>query len=219
MIDISAWIEEFLHAAQHTFAERIYFVGIQGSYARGEANETSDIDVVLILDEVSATDLEKYDSMLNSLQHRELVCGFVSGKEELFNWDSADLFQFYYDTKAIVGSLKEIEPLIKDVDVCKAIKTAACNIYHGCIHNMLHDKSPQILIGLYKIAYFALIATVFRQTGEYIGRIDGLLPKVSSSERIIAENYRYLKSGGTVDFYAMSNTLLEWSKGLIIKTK
>ena len=54
MIDITAWINGFLKALHDTFGNRVWFVGLQGSYGRGEATETSDIDVVVILDELSA---------------------------------------------------------------------------------------------------------------------------------------------------------------------
>lgn len=50
MIDITAWTKNFLQTLNETFANRVWFVGLQGSYGRGEATETSDIDVVVILD-------------------------------------------------------------------------------------------------------------------------------------------------------------------------
>ena len=101
MIDISAWIDVFLKSLQETFGDRVWFVGLQGSYGRGEATETSDIDMVVILDDLTAKDIAAYNRMLNTLLHRERVCGFLSGKEELLNWEPSDLFQFYYDTKPI----------------------------------------------------------------------------------------------------------------------
>lgn len=64
-----------------TFENRIWFVGLQGSYARGEATESSDIDVVVILDELAANDIYKYSEMLDTLPYRERICGFLSGKE------------------------------------------------------------------------------------------------------------------------------------------
>ena len=65
------------------------------SYSRGEATETSDIDVVVILDKLSAKDIETYNRMLNTFSHRDLICSFLSGKDELLNWEASDLFQFY----------------------------------------------------------------------------------------------------------------------------
>ena len=108
MIDISAWTKEFLQKATETFGDRIWFVGLQGSYGRGEATETSDIDIVLILDELSESDVCIYNEMLDTMPYRSLICGFISGKSELLNWDPSDLFQFYHDTKQIKGSLDEL---------------------------------------------------------------------------------------------------------------
>jgi predicted nucleotidyltransferase len=46
MIDISSWMHNFLKVLNDTFENRVWFVGLQGSYGRGEATETSDIDIV-----------------------------------------------------------------------------------------------------------------------------------------------------------------------------
>ena len=168
MIDISAWMDKFLPALTENFGERIWFVGLQGSYGRGEATESSDIDIVVILDEVSALDIQTYHNMLENLPHRELVCGFLSGKREILNWEPSDLFQLYYDTKPIKGSLDEVLPLLDEYAVSRAIKIGACNIFHGCVHNMLYRKNEKSLIGLYKSASFVVQAICFMQTGNYI---------------------------------------------------
>ena len=46
MINITTWLDGFLKALHDTFGNRVWFVGLQGSHGRGEATETSDIDVV-----------------------------------------------------------------------------------------------------------------------------------------------------------------------------
>ena len=166
MMDIKKWMNTFLNAVNTTFTNRIWFVGLQGSYGRGEATETSDIDVVIILDQLSATDIQAYNAMLDGLPYRELICGFLSGKDELLNWESSDLFQFYYDTTPIKGSLDEQLAVIDEASIDRAIKIGACNIYHGCVHNMLREKSDDILRELYKSASFVVQAIAFRQTGK-----------------------------------------------------
>ena len=212
MIDITAWMEIFLQTLDETFANRVWFVGLQGSYGRGEATETSDIDVVAILDELSAADIQSYHAMLDTLPHRELICGFLSGKEELMNWEPSDLFQFCHDTTPIKGSLDEVMAVIDESAVNRAIKIGACNVYHGCVHNMLHEKSEDILRGLYKSASFVVQAIAFKETGNYISHQKDLLQVVSSDERAIVETFLTLKNGGTVDFNLMSETLFAWSK-------
>ena len=217
MIDITAWINEFLKSLNEVFADRVWFVGLQGSYARGEAVDTSDIDVVIILDELSSSDIQSYDEMLVALPHRELVCGFVAGKDELLNWEPSDLFQFYYDTTPIQGSLDELLALIDGAVVDKAIKIGACNVYHGCVHNMLHEKSEDILKGLYKTASFVVQAIAFKQSGKYVKYQSELRNVVSADERVIIDGFLTFKNGGTVDFDSMSEALFAWSKKCIVE--
>ena len=212
MIDITIWIKYFLQTLNETFENRVWFVGLQGSYGRGEATETSDIDVVVILDELSAMDIQTYNDMLDTLSHRDLICGFLSGKSEVLNWEPSDLFQFCHDTTPIQGSLDEVMAVIDDGVVNRAIKIGACNIFHGCVHNMLYEKSEDILRGLYKSASFVVQAIVFKQTGNYIIHQKDLLQVVSFDERVIVETFLNLKNGGTVEFNLMSETLFAWSK-------
>ena len=213
--DITTWMNDFLLKLNDTFGNRVWFVGLQGSYGRGEATETSDIDVVVILDVLSASDIGDYNAMLDTLPHRELICGFLSGKDELLNWEPSDLFQFYYDTTPIKGSLDELLAVIDDAAVKRAIKIGACNIYHGCVHNMLHEKSEDILRGLYKSASFVVQAIAFKQTGKYIKHQKQLLGVVSADERKIVETFLKLKSGDAVEFDTMSEELFVWAKNLI----
>lgn len=215
MIDLSVWTETFLEKCNETFKNRVRFVGLQGSYRRGEATETSDIDIVVILDELSVLDIGAYREMLNTLPHRELICGFLSGKDELLRWDTADLFQFYYDTTPIKGSLDVLLPLIDDTAVDRAIKMGACNIYHGCVHNMLHERNDDILKGLYKSASFVMQAICFKETGTYFTRQNDMLNRVSSESASVIETFLALKQGGAVDFDKMSEKLFLWSKKYI----
>ena len=218
MIEITTWMDGFLKALNKDFGSRVWFVGLQGSYGRGEATETSDIDVVVILDELSASDIQRYNAMLDTLPHRELICGFLSGKEELFHWEPSDLLQFYYDTTPLKGSLDELLPLLDRATIERAVKIGACNIYHGCVHNMLHEKSEDALKGLYKAASFVVQAVALRQTGKYVKRKRDLLNVVSSDEKIIVENLLKIKDGCDFDFDNMSETLFSWSKKIISDT-
>lgn len=212
MIDISAWLDAFLRALDKCFGARVCFVGLQGSRGRGEATENSDIDMVVILDELSAEDVRAYNAMLDTLPHRELICGFLSGREEILNWDAADLFQFYHDTAPLRGSLDELLPRIDADAVRRAIHMGACNIYHGCVHNMLHEKSGEILKGLYKAASFVVQAICYQETGSYIRHLADLLPMVSPDEGRIVESFLYLKNGGDADFEELSEALFAWAK-------
>lgn len=211
-MNISVWLESFQHALDATFGDRVWFIGLQGSHARGEATENSDIDVVVILDELKMQDIRRYRSMLDGLEHRELICGFLSGKSELLNWEPSDLFQFYHDTIPIRGSLDDLLSLLDTTAVTRAVRIGACNVYHGCVHNMVHERDGDVLHSLYKAASFVVQAICFMQTGYYCRRQTELLTMAASEEQRIIETFLHLKQGGKADFDGMSEALFTWAK-------
>ena len=215
MIDMKEWTEQFLTALDSRFGGRVWFVGLQGSRGRGEASENSDIDMVVILDELRGEDIAAYGAMLDRLPHRDLSCGFLSGRAEICAWEPSDLFQLYFDTTPIRGTLDALLPLLDDSAVERAIRIGACNIYHGCVHNMVHGKSEEALRGLYKGASFVAQAIAYRRTGRYQRYMADVLEICSTNDHLVVDTFLKLKNGGAVDFDAMSRTLFEWAGRLI----
>ena len=214
MIDIKNWIKNFTEKVEQTFAERVWFIGLQGSYGRREATAMSDIDVVVILDEMRINDLKIYRDMLNTLPNRDLICGFISGKDELLNWEASDLFQFYYDTTPIKGALDILLEKIDKQAVKRAIRIGACNVYHACVHNFVHEKSEDILRSLYKSAVFVIQAVWFYETGKYI-KSKAELQKTINPPSAVLITAQALKNGVSVKFEEMSELLLNWATALI----
>ena len=211
MTDIHNWTEQFTAALDKTFPGRVLFIGLQGSYSRGEATDSSDIDMVVILDALSYEDIKRYSAMLDTLPNRELCCGFLSCRADLANWDVPDLFQLYNDTVPIRGSLGELIPPITDKDVSRAIKAGLCSIYHICVHNSLYGKKERTLRGLYKSASFVIQANVFRQTGRFERHISGLYEAADEHDRPVIEAFTALKSGGDCELYTLSELLFGWA--------
>lgn len=214
MIDIKSWMNIFTEKVEQIFSDRVWFIGLQGSYGRGEATDTSDIDVVVILDELCVNDLKTYRDMLDTLPNRELICGFVSGKSELLRWEASDLFQFYYDTTPIKGNLDGLLEKIDQQAVKRAVRIGACNIYHACVHNFVHEKSADILRSLFKSAVFVMQAVQFYETGKYIKSKSELRGAVNPPSAVL-ETECELKQGGNVELEEMSTLLLNWAKAVI----
>ena len=215
MIDTATFIDKLISALKNTFPDRLCFVGLQGSYARGEATESSDIDIVVILDHLSCEDVRRYRNMLDALPHSELFCGFLSDADDLRNWKVSDLFQFYHDTKPIIGTLDALIPPITDDDIRRSVRIGVCNIYHSCVHNLIYEKDPAILKGLYKSASFVIQALWYLQSGEYIARLQELVSKVEGSEKAIISAYIQIKNSGVSVFESLSDLVFHWSKKLL----
>ena len=220
--DIDAWMEGYLGKLKALFGSRILFVGLQGSYGRGEATEESDIDAVVILDHAAMEDLKAYSAMLDTLPNREKVCGFISGRQELINWERSDLFQLYRDTTPVLGNIDFLLPLIGKEDVRRAIRIGACNIYHMCGHNMVHEKDFEILKSLYKSAAFTVQAIHYEQTGTYIKQKAKLIHVLQAQEQEILQvsiMLREQSNPAQSEFEHFSELLFNWTAGLIIKYK
>ncbi|WP_312692568.1 nucleotidyltransferase domain-containing protein [Caproiciproducens sp.] len=220
--DIDTWMKSYLNKLNSLFGSRLLFVGLQGSYGRGEATESSDIDLVVILDKAVAQDLKAYGAMLDTLPNREKVCGFISGQQELINWERSDLFQFYHDATPVLGSIDFLLPLIGKEDIRRAIRIGACNIYHMCGHNMVHEKDAGILKALYKTAAFTVQAVYYDQTETYIKQKVELIPVLQPQEREILQTGMMLKEQpdkALSDFERLSELLFNWAAGLIIEYK
>ena len=206
--DIHTWTADFEKELQKCFGSRLWFFGLQGSYARGEANTASDIDAVVILDTVDPSTLE-------------------DGRKELFCWEKADLLQLYLDTVPVYGSLEELKNLFSRDDIRRSVLTGACNVYHGCLHNFLHGRNTGMLSGLYKQACFTVRMKHYLENGEYIPSMAGLeaapAGAISSRDRKILETRRLLATRHSVpeiqnsehSFDAFSNLLREWAEETI----
>lgn len=168
MLDMTQWLSAWSAAVLGEFGEeRVRFLGLQGSRARGEAREDSDIDAVVILDVLTAGDMACYAACTSALPERGRLCGFIAGEEELRRWESSELFQFYHDTRPLRGSLDFLLPRLDRRAALGSARTGAGAVYHGCAHYLLNGGGEAALDGLRKGAFFTLRALRYLETGEF----------------------------------------------------
>ena len=215
---IENWIKEIVCKIKNEFDERLTFIGLQGSYKRKEANENSDIDLVVILNELTINDLKKYRELISQMSYKEKACGFISGKQEILNWEKSDLFQFYHDTQAIYGNIDYLLPLIKTEDIKKAIKIGACNIYHAGCHNFLYENSVEILWALYKASFFILQAKSFIEINKYLSSKKELIEELNGTDKeilqICIDKKDIVKMDETM-LEVYSQKIIDWSSNVL----
>ena len=83
MLDIEDYLAQMIHSLRQSFGERLLYVGLQGSYFRGEADAESDIDIMVVLDVLRIPDMDAYRAIIRSLGHADRACGFICGRAEL----------------------------------------------------------------------------------------------------------------------------------------
>ena len=184
-MDIDIFMESFKADLLRLFGGDLLFLGIQGSYGRGEAKATSDIDPVIILRHCGKDELLKYRAYIDTLPEKDILCGFVSSIDELRAWESSDRAQLILDTKPIYNNLARLCPCITWEDIRRAVRQGACATYHAISHDILHARDWSILPGLYKSARFTIRMNHYLRSGIYVSAFRELLDVVDEEERSI----------------------------------
>lgn len=185
---VEKWVSQFTQQVKALFGQRLRFVGLQGSQRRGEATEESDVDLVVILDQVEPEDLAAYRQMLSHLAPSVKPCGFIGGWEDLERWPGHELFQFCGDTVAIYGSLASIASKVTWQDIALAVRLGAAGLYHGVCHSLVYDDQPAMALpGLYKAVFYPLQALHYCRTGEFADTRKALLDRLEGMERRLME--------------------------------
>lgn len=219
-MDAFEWANEAKDRLEKEFGARLVFVGVQGSRARGEAREDSDIDLVVLLDHIDASDLARYRDIIQLMPYSELACGFAGSKDALAAWPRHELFQFYHDTKTLFGKLPDIEPFTKE-DALEAARIGVSGIYHAACHAYVFDgnAASDILESLFKGAFFTLQALQFARMGTYPHTKAELERQLEGDEaRILEIGRNWQKHQPTNDDQQreLVNLLLRWSEQILL---
>lgn len=137
MISVADWMPAAVRTLEGAFGARLRFVGLQGSYRRGEATEASDIDICVILDRLEPEDLPTLRAGLDTLPEGAKAAGFVCGAAELRAWPKFELFAFAQDMDAWRGELAPLLPEITDADIRLGCRAALAALYHESAQTLL----------------------------------------------------------------------------------
>ncbi|OCS89273.1 nucleotidyltransferase domain-containing protein [Caryophanon latum] len=213
------WLQQLKGVLLNEFGESIQFIGLQGSRARNEATDRSDIDVVVIFDAMTMDVLARYEAVVQTLPNRHLLCGFVGGLNDLNNWDKADLFTFMYDTTAIYGELSIPKEAITKAHVQKFVRSTAGNVYHMALHNYLHGKDIHTIVSLFKSARFAVQGIVFLEKATFIAQLSQLETVATHYDRDVIQRLATLINSADADLQKDTELLLAWSQHVLQRVK
>ena len=213
MIDVQIYMSELTTYLEATFGERLLYVGLQGSYLRGEATEESDIDAMVVLDDMTVRDLDTYRSIIMSLGDYEKSCGFICGRAELAGWNPLEICHVLHTTKDCYGTLSALVPSYDEADIQNYIKISAGNLYHEICHRYIHadaEANRKNLPFTYKGVFFILQNMYYLKTGVFAMTKKELLTMLSDEDRAVMETAMLLADGKNYDFDKALETLFCW---------
>ena len=200
------------------FGERLLYMGLQGSYLRGEATEDSDIDIMVVVKDFSAEDMLSYRRAIESLEGYEKACGFICGEDEMKNWNRLEICHLLHTTKDYYGTLSQLVPAYTDSDVRSFVKMSLGNLYHEICHRYIHapkEKSVSALPFTYKAVFFILQNLHYLETGAFVKTKNDLVNCLSGMDRQVLETALAYGQGEDVEFDKAFELLFSWCKNTL----
>lgn len=209
-MDIDVWMNDLIDQLKTEFKERLVLVGLQGSRARDEQREDSDIDIVVVIEDLNADDLASYRSVIQKMPHAELACGFIGSPDVLAAWPRHDVFNLANDTDIRYGSFDFMDTEFTAEEAKLAADACASEIYHALCHTAVFEPNmlPDLLQSCLKSVFFGIRAKHFAQTGEFVNSRVQLLNLVNDSERWLLQAY---DNDVQMDNKELASKLLRWS--------
>ena len=213
MINMETYMEQLIGKLRHHFGERLLYVGLQGSYLRGEATDSSDLDVMVVMDGLSVSDLEQYRAVIEAMEHFDKSCGFICGKQDLANWNPLEICHLLHSTKDYFGVLGELIPAYTEQDIRNFVKMSINNLYHELCHRYIHadrSKNAAKLPGTYKGVFFILQNLHYLMQGEFVATKAELLTRLEGKNRAVLARSMELNDGVSHDFSESFALLFTW---------
>ncbi len=213
MFDLDRYLDDLIRACQAAFDDRLLYVGLQGSYLRGDAHENSDIDVMVILDRFSVADMDAYRDALKRIGSYERSCCFICGKAEMARWNPLEVCQLRHTTKDLLGTLTDYLPPATREDETNYVKLSLGNLYHELCHRYIHrdwNRNAAAFRGTCKNAFFLIQNMHYLESGCFVLTKKELKEAVSAEDRRVLELVE-LPDG--FDFDQAFAVLFSWCQG------
>ena len=220
MFRIDEYIDELTDKLINAFGTRLEYVGLQGSYLRHEETKNSDIDIMVVIDNISVEDLNTYQKSLISIGNYDKSCGFICGKTDLEHWNPLEIFHLLKTTKDYYGELKNLVPTYTIEDERNYVKLSLNNLYHEICHRYIHTDMECNISRLpitCKSVFFIMQHLHYLDSGNFILTKRELLECVQGEDRTVLELSIYLQNNSDYDFDRAFFLLFNWCQNTLSK--
>lgn len=211
------YMVQLQNALTDSFGKRLAYVGLQGSYMRGEATENSDIDPMVVIDGLSVLDLNAYRKIIENMEAPEKSCGFICSTEDLHLWNPLEICHLLHTTKDIYGELHALVPVYSDDDVENFVKLSVNNLYHEITHRYVHASelhNQNMISNSFKSVFFVLQNLHYLESSNFIATKRELLTQLSGIDAEVLEVAMDLNRGVDYDFPWLFELLHSWCRNV-----
>lgn len=217
MFQLQSYLDRLIPECKTAFGDRLLYVGLQGSYLRGEAHADSDIDIMLVLDRMTVDDMKTYQGILKRIGRYEKSCGFICGGEQLKRWNPLEVCQLMHTTKDLFGCLTDYLPNATRADEINYVKYSLGNLYHELCHRYIHadrDKNRKKFRDSCKSIFFLLQNLHYLESGVFAVTKRELRSIASEKDRIVLSVTELPED---YDFDRMFRLVFDWIQNAFVR--
>ena len=190
MFRIDEYIDKLTELLKEVFGERLVYIGLQGSYLRREQTKNSDIDIMAVIDNLSAEDLKTYQKALVLVGNFDKSCGFICSKTDLEHWNPLEICHLLNTTKDYYGELEKLVPAYSMEDERNYVKLSLNNLYHEICHRYIHADREYNISNLpitCKSVFFIMQHLYYLNSGNFVPTKRELLECVQDEDKTVLE--------------------------------
>lgn len=218
MLNVEEYIGKLVNALKKSFGERLRYVGLQGSYLRNEQTENSDIDIMVVIDDLSVEDLRTYQIALIYVGNPDKSCGFICGKADLDNWNPLEICHLLNTTKDYYGKLEKLVPAYTAEDERNYVKLNLNNLFHEICHRYIHADRERNMAGLpttCKSVFYIMQHLHYIRSGNFVQTKQELLECVKDEDKAVLELSISLQKCVDYDFDSAFSLLFNWCQNAL----
>lgn len=220
MFKAEEYIQTLTQRLKNEYNNRLVYIGLQGSYLRGEATENSDIDIMVVIRDITVTDLTTYKNIILKLQDYDKSCGFICGLQELQNWNPLEICHLLHTTKDYYGTLANLVPEYTKNDVRTFVKMSIGNLYHELCHRYVHNSEENNIAMLpftYKSVFFVLQNVHYLESGVFLETKNELSKALTGTDKLVLDTAISMSRGEIFDFDKAFSLLFEWCREKLLE--
>ncbi len=220
MFRIEEYIDKLTDLLKEVFGERLVYIGLQGSYLRREQTKNSDIDIMAVIDNLSAEDLKTYQKALVSVGNFDKSCGFICSKTDLEHWNPLEICHLLNTTKDYYGELEKLVPAYGMEDERNYVKLSLNNLYHEICHRYIHADREYNISNLpitCKSVFFIMQHLYYLSSGKFVPTKRELLECVQDEDKTVLELSISLQNNSDYDFDKAFFLLFHWCQNALLR--
>ena len=170
---------------------------------------------MVILDNLTARDLDTYRSLLMAAGHYDRSCGFLCGSAEIAGWNPLEVCHLVHTTQNYYGKLRDFLAHYAREDEKNFILLSLDNLYHELCHRFIHtdlENSVRKLPRMVKPIFFILQNLHYIESGRFCATKQELLSELEGDDKKLFEILLNISNSSDYDFDSVFKSLLSFCR-------